>query len=48
MVLFPRTMSDSYVPQTTTFSTFCVALHIFITYRDRECKFGKLIDHRKL
>ena len=46
--LFPMTLSDPNYPQTTQFSTFCVAFHIVVVgSRDRDFKFGRQVDRSK-
>jgi len=39
-VLFPVTLSDPNYPQTTSFSTLCIAFHIFLVSGDRDFKFN--------
>jgi len=34
MVLFPVTLDNPYLRQTTPFSMFCIAFHIFVMGRD--------------
>ena len=46
MVTLPLTMGDPN-PQTTPFSTFCVAFHIIVVGEHRDFKFGMQIDHSK-
>jgi len=42
------TLSDRYPhKQTTPFSTFCIAIHSFVTGEPRDFKFGTLIYHSK-
>jgi len=47
MTLFPMTLSDPQLPQTTPCSTFCIAFRIFVVGRDRDFKFGRYLDRSK-
>jgi len=46
MALFPVTLSDHEVPQTTTFSLFCISFCIFVPV-GRDFKFGRWVDRSK-
>jgi len=39
MMLFRMILSHPEYPQTTPYSTFCVAFRVFLTYEDRGLKF---------
>jgi len=47
MLLFPVTLSDPYVLQTTPISTFPVAFHISVTGRHKDFKFVRRVEHSK-
>jgi len=46
MALFSVTLSDLTLPQTTQFRIFCIAFRICVAGKDRDFKFGRLVDRR--
>jgi len=47
MALFPVTLNDPQLPQTTTFSTFGIAFQIFEMGGDRDFTFDSWVDRSK-